>query len=79
MVFYLLRDRTLIQVADSPERIISEVNKALANFRTYGGLNFREEGELFVAYYGNMQTNLFIDTDGPETREAFLAVIQKNW
>ena len=61
----------MIQLSSTPEGIVSEVNRALANFRTYGGLNFREEGTHFVAYYGNLKTNLTVRWDKHQEKETF--------
>jgi hypothetical protein len=78
-MYYLLRDETLIQIGNSPEAIVSEVNRALANFRTYGGLNFVDENIYFVARYGTMTTNLKVRWDKPEEKEAFEKVVTVNF
>jgi len=78
-MFYLFRDDTLIQLCATPEGIVSEVNRALANFRTYGGLNFHEEGNHFVAYYGNLKTNLTVRWEKEEDKKDFEDKVQTNF
>lgn len=65
-MYYLLRDDTLIYLANSPEGIVNEINSKLANFRTYGGLNFEVEDNIIKVFYGRMSTNLRVKTDTPE-------------
>lgn len=78
-MYYLLRDELLIQMTKTPEAIVSEVNRALANFRTYGGLNFRDEGTHFVARYGSMTTNLKVKWDTQEDKVLFEKVATINF
>jgi hypothetical protein len=65
-MYYLLRDDTLIYLANSPEGIVNEINSKLANFRTYGGLNFEVEDNIIKVFYGRMSTNLRVRTNTPE-------------
>lgn len=78
-MFYLFRDDTLVQLSSSPEGIVGEVNRALANFRTYGGLNFREDGNLFTAYYGNLKTNLTVRWDQESDKKEFESKVTTNF
>lgn len=78
-MYYLFRDETLLQLSSTPEGIVSEVNRALANFRTYGGLNFREDGNNFVAYYGNLATNLTVRWDKPDEKVTFEMSVTVNF
>jgi hypothetical protein len=73
-MYYLIRDETLIQMCRTPEAVVSEINKSLANFRTYGGLNFRDESVYFLACYGSLATNLKVKWDTEEEK----AIFEKN-
>jgi len=79
IMYYLFRDDVLLQLSSSPEGIISEVNRALANFRTYGGLNFREDNNVFTAYYGNLKTNLTVRWEKEEDKKDFEDKVQTNF
>lgn len=78
-MFYLFRDETLVQLSSTPEGIVGEVNRALANFRSYGGLNFRHDGNIFIAYYGNMKTNLWVRWDSDSDKKDFEDKVQTNF
>ena len=62
-MYYLFRDDVLIYVSNTPEGIVSEINSKLANFRSYGGLNFEYDGDNVRVLYGKMSTNLLVKTD----------------
>ena len=78
-MYYLFRDDLLIQIGHSPEHIVSEVNKALAGFRTYGGLNFLDEETHLTARYGTLRTNLVVKWDKEEDKALFEKVVGVNY
>ena len=78
-MYYLIRDELLVQLSNTPEGIVSEVNRNLANFRTYGGLNFRDHGQYFLACYGNLETNLKVKWDTPEDKAMFEKIVGVNF
>ena len=78
-MFYLFRDDTLVQLSSTPEGIVGEVNRVLANFRTYGGLNFRDDGLVFTAYYGNLKTNLTVRWDKEVDKKDFETKVTMNF
>lgn len=65
-MYYLMRDDILTFVSNTPEGIVTEINSKLANFRTYGGLNFEVDGLHIMVKYGRMSTNLKIRCDKDE-------------
>jgi hypothetical protein len=78
-MFYLFRDDLLIYVSSTPEGIVSEINSKLANFRTYGGLNFEnDEGNIRV-FYGKLSTNLLVKPHAKEDIETFMKATSKNF
>jgi hypothetical protein len=78
-MYYLIRDELLTYASATPEGIVAEINNKLANFRTYGGLNF-EVDELNIAVkFGRLSTNLLIKCDNVDEVETFIKGIEKNF
>jgi hypothetical protein len=71
-MYYLFRDETLIYVSNTPEGIVAEINSKLANFRTYGGLNFEADEDNIRVFYGKMSTNLLVKAEKLEEVDTFI-------
>jgi hypothetical protein len=71
-MYYLFRDDLLIYVSNTPEGIVAEINSKLANFRTYGGLNFEVDEDNIKVFYGKMSTNLLVRANQHEEVETFM-------
>jgi hypothetical protein len=78
-MYYLFRDEILIYVSNNPEGIVAEINSKLANFRTYGGLNFEVDDDNIKVMYGRMSTNLLVKSDIKENVELFVKSVGSNY
>jgi hypothetical protein len=78
-MYYLMRDDLLTYASANPEGIVAEINSKLANFRTYGGLNFQVEGKNIKVRYGKLSTNLYIKCDTEESVALFEKTIGTNF
>lgn len=78
-MYYLMRDGLLTYASATPEGIVSEINNKLANFRTYGGLNFDYEEKHIVVKFGKMPTNLHVRCDTDEEAALFEKTIGGNY
>lgn len=78
-MYYLMRDDVLIYASITPEGIVAEINSKLANFRTYGGLNFEVDGLNIRVLYGRMSTNLLIKCETVDEVDAFTKNVPANF
>jgi hypothetical protein len=74
-----MRDDVLTFLSSTPEGIVAEINSKLANFRTYGGLNFEVDGLYIIVRYGKLSTNLKVKCEKDEDVEVFQKTIGANY
>lgn len=78
-MYYLMRDDVLTYAGTTPESIIGSINKNLANFRTYGGLNFEVDGLTILVKFGRLSTNLRVRCEKEDEVDTFLKATEKNF
>jgi hypothetical protein len=78
-MYYLMRDDLLTYLSATPEGIVAEINSKLANFRTYGGLNFEVDGLHILVRYGKLSTNLKVRCEKEEDVAVFQKTIGANY